>query len=81
MIKPIFIIQFPKHTPPEVIKESEYFLKRDKKELTEQYHVLLTGGGGDEMKYFCFNSPYKEKEFKDLKDLINKIDNDYEQRN
>jgi len=73
MVKPIFIIQFPKNTPPEVIKESEYFLKRHKKELTEQYHVLLTGGGSDGIQYFCFNSPYKEEEFKDLKDLTEQL--------
>lgn len=73
MIKPIFIIQFPKDTHPDIVQKSEYLLERDKKELTEQYHVLLTVGRSDEMKYFCFNSPYKEEEFKDLKDLTEQL--------
>lgn len=75
MTKPIFIIQFPKDTHPEIIKKSEYILERDKKELTEQYHVLLTGGRGDEMKYFCFNSPYGEEEFQELKDIVEQLKN------
>ena len=70
MTKPIFIIEFPKYTHLEIIEKSQFRLEMDNKELIEQYHVLLTVGRSDELKYFCFNSQYKEEEFKELQDLI-----------
>jgi hypothetical protein len=78
-MKPIFVIQMPTGTPPEILEK--VYEQVHSNGISEDYHVLLTIGSDTTATFKCFNSSYTEEEYAKLEQLINEINKDYEQRN
>lgn len=78
-MKPIFVIQMPKGTPPTML--GEVYQEVYKTGISEDYHVLLTIGNDTTATFKCFNSPYNEEEYVKLEELIKEINEEHEQRN
>jgi len=74
-MKPIFVIQMPKDTPP--IMLGEIYKEVYKTHISEDYHVLITIGDDTTATFKCFNSPYTKEEYDKLEELINEIKEDY----
>ncbi len=74
-MKPIFVIQMPVGTPPEML-EKAYEQLQDSS-IKEDYHVLLTIGNYTTATFKCFNSPYTQEEYDKLELLIKEIQEDY----
>jgi hypothetical protein len=75
-MKPIFVIQMPVGTPPEVLEKVYEQTKTNG--LSEDYHVLLTRGNDTTATFKCYNSPYTEEEYTKLEQLIKEINEDYD---
>lgn len=78
-MKPIFVIQMPIGTPPEILEK--VYEQAHSKGIGEDYHVLLTIGKDTTATFKCFNSSYTQEEYDKLELLIKEIQEDYEQRN
>jgi hypothetical protein len=78
-MKPIFVIQMPIGTPPEILEK--VYENAHSNGMSEDYHVLLTIGNDTTATFKCFNSLYTKEEYDKLEELINEINKDYEQRN
>lgn len=74
-MKPIFVIQMPKDTPPDML--GEIYKEVYKTHISEDYHVLITIGSDTTATFKCFNSPYTKEEYDKLEQLINEIKEDY----
>lgn len=74
-MKPIFVIQMPVGTPPEVLEKA--YEQVHSNGISEDYHVLLTIGSDSTATFKCYNSPYSEEEYVKLEELINEINEDY----
>jgi hypothetical protein len=75
-MKPIFVIQMPVGTPPEVLEKA--YEQTQSNGISEDYHVLLTIGNDTTATFKCFNSPYTEEEYTKLEELIKEINEDYD---
>lgn len=75
-MKPIFVIQMPIGTSPEVLGEAYEHVGND---IKEDYHVLFTIGNDTTATFKCFNSPYTPEEFTKLTDLIEKLNKEIEE--
>jgi hypothetical protein len=73
-MKPIFVIQMPKDTPPSML--GEIYQEVYKTRISEDYHVLITIGSDTTATFKCFNSPYTKEEYGKLEELINEIKED-----
>lgn len=73
-MKPIFVIQMPIGTPPEVLEKA---YEQVGSSIREDYHVLLTIGNDTTATFKCFNSPYTQEEYDKLELLIKEIQEDY----
>lgn len=78
-MKPIFVIQMPVGTPPQILEK--VYEQAHSKGMSEDYHILLTIGNDTTATFKCFNSPYTQEEYDKLELLIKEIQEDYEQRN
>ena len=78
-MKPIFVIQMPVGTPPQILEK--VYEQTHSKGIGEDYHVLLTIGKDTTATFKCFNSSYTQEEYDKLELLIKEIQEDYEQRN
>jgi len=74
-MKPIFVIQMPLGTPPEILEK--VYEQAHSKGIGEDYHVLLTIGKDTTATFKCFNTPYNKEEYTKLEQLIQKINEDY----
>ena len=74
-MKPIFVIQMPKDTPPSML--GEIYQEVYKTHISEDYHVLITIGSDTTVTFKCFNTPYNKEEYTKLEQLIQKINEDY----
>ena len=70
MIKPIFIVRFPKNSEPERLSYAAESLRR--MGLGDEYHILVIKDEltGDEIKFECYNSPHTEMEFDELQERV-----------
>lgn len=75
-MKPIFIIQMPVGTPPEMLEKA--YEQIQSKDISEDYHVLVTIGKDTTATFKCFNSPYTQEEYDKLELLIKEIQEDYD---
>lgn len=73
--KPIFVIQMPQVTPPEILQE--VYEQVYSSGIGEDYHVLLTRGKDTTATFKCFNSPYTQEDYNKLELLIKQIQEDY----
>ena len=71
MTKPIFVVKIPQDLPLEPVMES---LK--KSPINNEYYVFTVKHEKDEFEFECYNSPYDEKEFKNLEEFINQLNNE-----
>jgi len=77
MSKPIFVIRIPNVKYDQFYKIVKSFDNHT--ELNEDYHVLpLMSNKVEEITFECFNSPYKEEELTELRQLIDKINKEHE---
>lgn len=76
-MKPIFVIQMPIGTPPEVLEGVYTHIYEKELGLKEDYHVLVTIGKDAAATFKCFNSPYTPEEYSKLELLIKEIQDDY----
>jgi hypothetical protein len=74
-MKPIFVIQMPIGTPPEILEKVHK--QAYSSGINEDYHVLLTIGNDTTATFKCFNSPYTQEEYDKLELLIKEIQEDY----
>lgn len=74
-MKPIFVIQMPVGTTPEILTKAYEQLQDNS--IKEDYHVLLTIGNDTTATFKCFNSPYTQEEYDKLELLIKEIQEDY----
>ena len=75
-MKPIFVIQMPAGTPPEMLEKA--YEQIQSKDIGEDYHVLVTIGKDTTATFKCFNSPYTQEEYDKLELLIKEIQEDYD---
>lgn len=68
MTKPIFVVKVPDQMPLQPVMDS---LKQSP--LNNEYYVFTIKHSGDEFEFECYNSPYDEKEFKNLEEFINRL--------
>ena len=73
--KPIFVIQMPEGTPPEMLQK--VYEQAHSNGIGEDYHILLTIGKDTTATFKCFNSPYTQEEYAKLELLIKEIQEDY----
>lgn len=78
-MKPIFVIQMPIGTPPEILEK--VYEQTHGTGIGEDYHVLLTIGKDTTATFKCFNSPYTQEEYDKLELLIKEIQEDYDKVN
>ena len=77
MSKPILVVKVP-HMNQEHFNIIGKQLQRNE-ELNKDYHVLtLQTPKEGSMEFECFNSPYKEEELIELRQLIDKINKEHE---
>ena len=77
MSKPILVVKVPHIEYDQYYKIANSLLNHV--ELNEDYHILpLLNGEVEEITFECFNSPYKEEELTELRQLIDKINKEYE---
>jgi len=74
-MKPIFVIQMPVGTPPQILEK--VYEQTHRNGISEDYHVLLTIGNDTTATFKCFNSPYTQEEYNKLELLIKEIQEDY----
>ena len=74
-MKPIFVIQMPKGTSPELLGEAYEHVGNG---IKEDYHVFFTIGNDTTVTFKCFNSPYTQEEYDKLELLIKEIQGDYD---
>jgi hypothetical protein len=72
-MKPIFIIEFPKNIPQDMLSLIVENTNQNTLELKKDYHVLFSIGKEEVTTYKLFNSPYTLEEYNKLELLIKEI--------
>lgn len=70
---PIFIVKLPHHTSNNEVNRVREIIDDG---LDGEYHVIVMVKGNmsdEDISFECFNSPYSDEEFSDLKELTSKL--------